>query len=137
MKKLMPNKQKDYDLYKTEPYVYAEYLVGPEHPYLYGEGAFTWITGAAGWSFMAATEWILGARRDLDGLRIDPCIPRQWKKCAIRRPFRGAIYEIEIENPQGVEHGVKEIYVDAKKIPGNLIKPHTDGKMHKVRVVMG
>lgn len=137
MKKLMPNKQKDYDFYKTEPYVYAEYLIGPEHPYLYGEGAFTWITGAAGWSFMAATEWVLGARRDFDGLRIDPCIPRQWKKCAIRRPFRGAIYEIEIENPQGVEYGVKEIYVDKKKISGNLIKPHADGKMHKVRVVMG
>jgi N,N'-diacetylchitobiose phosphorylase len=55
MKKLMPNKQKDYDLYKTEPYVYAEYLVGPGHPYLYGEGAFTWITGTAGWSFLASS----------------------------------------------------------------------------------
>ncbi|NQT89872.1 MAG: hypothetical protein HQ558_01290, partial [Candidatus Omnitrophica bacterium] len=50
LKKIMPNAQKDYDLYKTEPYAYAEYLVGPQHPYLYGEGAFTWITGNAGWN---------------------------------------------------------------------------------------
>ncbi|HQP11438.1 MAG TPA: hypothetical protein PK470_01620, partial [Candidatus Omnitrophota bacterium] len=40
--KIMPNKQKNMELYKTEPYVFAEYLVGPGNPYRYGEGAFTW-----------------------------------------------------------------------------------------------
>jgi len=135
--KIMPNTQKDYELYKTEPYVYAEYLVGPDHPYLYGEGAFTWITGTAGWNFMAATEWILGARRDFDGLRVDPCIPSHWKKCSIKRPFRGAIYEIDIENPKSKQHGVKEVYVDGRKIQGNLIEPHGDGKTHKIRVILG
>ena len=137
MTKIMPNKQKDYDLYKTEPYAYAEYLVGPEHPYLYGEGAFTWITGTAGWNFMAGTEWILGARRDFEGLRIDPCIPSHWKKCSVRRPFRGSVYEIDIENPKGKQQGVKEVFVDGRRISGNLIEPHTDGKTHKVRVILG
>ena len=137
MRKIMPNKQKDYDLYKTEPYVYAEYLVGPGHPYLYGEGAFTWITGTAGWNFIAATEWLLGARRDFQGLRVDPCIPKHWKKYFIRRPFRGATYDIEINNPKGVQKGVKEVYVDSRRIAGNLIAPHKDGRVHKVRVVMG
>ena len=136
-KKILPNEQKNYDLYKTEPYVMAEYLVGPQHPYLYGEGAFTWVTGSSGWAFMAATEWILGARRDFDGLRIDPCVPSHWKKFFIRRPFRGAIYGIEVENPCGIQRRVKEIYVDGKMIKGNLIKPHNDGKMHKVKVIMG
>ena len=137
MKKIMPNKQKDYDLYKTEPYVYAEYLVGPRHPYLYGEGAFTWITGTSGWTFMAATEWLLGARRDFKGLIIDPCLPSSWKKAFIKRPFRGAIYEIEIENPKGVNKGIKEIYLDGEKLETNLILPHKDGKIHKVKVIMG
>jgi cellobiose phosphorylase len=137
MAKIMPNKQKDYDLYKTEPYVYAEYLVGPQHPYLYGEGAFTWITGCSGWSFMAATEWLLGARHDFEGLRIDPCVPKGWKKFSLTRPFRGAVYKIDVENPKGVEKGIKEIYVDGKKIQGNLIEAHSDGKLHSVRVVMG
>ena len=137
IKKIMPNAQKDYELYKTEPYAYAEYLVGPGHPYLYGEGAFTWITGTAGWNFLAGTEWILGVRRDYQGLIIDPCIPSRWKKCAMRRPFRGAIYDIQIDNPKGRQHGVKEIYVDGKRIKGNLIKPHKDAKVHKVRVLLG
>jgi cellobiose phosphorylase len=135
--KIMPNKQKDYDLYKTEPYVYAEYLVGPQHPYLYGEGAFTWVTGCSGWSFMAITEWLLGARRDFAGLRIDPCVPGAWKKFSLRRPFRGAIYDIEVENPKGVQKGIKEVFVDGIRIAGNLIKPHKDGKIHKIKVIMG
>ncbi|MBI5874077.1 MAG: hypothetical protein HZB36_08105 [Candidatus Omnitrophica bacterium] len=137
MTKLMPNKQKNYDLYKSEPYVYAEYLVGPENPYRYGEGQFTWITGASGWAFMAATEWVLGVRRDYDGLRIDPCIPSHWKKCSMRRPFRGDVYEVEIENPRGVEKGVRELYVDGELVSGNLVKTIGDGKTHKVRVIMG
>jgi len=135
--KIMPNKQKDMDLYKTEPYIFSEYLVGPENPYRYGEGAFTWITGSAGWNFMLATEWILGARRDYKGLLIDPCIPRKWKRCFIRRPFRGDIYDVDIHNPQGKQSGVKEITVDGKEIEGNLIVPFQDGKVHKVKVVLG
>ncbi len=137
MVKIMPNKQKKYDLYKSEPYVYAEYLVGPENPYRYGEGQFTWITGTSGWAFMAATEWILGARRDYNGLLVDPCIPSHWKHCSIRRPFRGDVYEIDIENPRGVEKGIKELYVDGRSVRGNVVEFIGDGKTHKVRAVMG
>jgi cellobiose phosphorylase len=137
IRKIMPNSQKDMDLYKTEPYAFAEYLVGPQHPYLYGEGAFTWITGSSGWSFMAATEWILGVRRDYHGLRVDPVIPKKWKKCFVRRPFRGDVYEIEILNPEGRERGVKQVFVDGEEIEGNLVPPAGDGKTHRVKVVMG
>ena len=136
LKAIMPNAQTDYDLYKTEPYVYAEYLVGPENPNNYGEGAFTWITGTAGWNFMAGTEWVLGARRDYDGLRIDPCLPGRWKRARIVRPFRGAVYDIEILNPNGLEKGIPRVSVDGKPIQGNLIRPHGDGKTHQVRVTL-
>jgi cellobiose phosphorylase len=136
MCKIMPNKQKDIEIYKVEPYVYSEYLIGPEHPYAYGEGAYTWLTGTAGWTFLVATEWVLGAARDWEGLRIMPALPSHWKKCMITRPFRGATYEIEIENPEGLQSGTVELTVDGKKIEGDLIKPHGDGKTHKVKVLL-
>jgi cellobiose phosphorylase len=135
--KILPNTQRDYDLYKTEPYATAEYLVGPEHPYLYGEGAFTWVTGSAGWSYMAITEWLLGVRREFAGLRIDPCVPSRWKSFFVRRPFRGAVYEIRFNNPKGVQRGIRRIYVDGRRIAGNLIRPYNDGKIHRVKVIMG
>lgn len=136
LKAIMPNAQTNYDLYKTEPYVYAEYLVGPENPYRYGEGAFTWMTGTAGWNFLAGTEWVLGARRDYEGLRIDPCLPSSWKRCRIVRPFRSATYDIEIINPHGLEKGTPRVTVDGKAIAGNVIRPHGDGRVHRVRVVL-
>jgi cellobiose phosphorylase len=136
--KVMPTHSfKQSDKYRAEPYVYAEYCVGPGHPYQYPEGQFAWNTGTAPWMWQAATEWILGARREFDGLFIDPCLPPHFKKCKITRPFRGDVYEITIENPDGVEKGVLKIELDGVEIKNQLIKPFQDGKRHQVNVLMG
>jgi len=138
-KKLLPMNtvKEDHTMYKVEPYVWAEYIIGPGSKYRFGEGAFTWNTGTAPWMFIAATEWMLGARREFEGLLIDPCLPSKWKQCWIRRPFRGAVYEITVKNPKGVQSGVKKIIVDGKEHKSNIIKPHKDGRVHKVEVLMG
>lgn len=137
MKKIMPNSQKDIDLYKTEPYVYAEYLIGPEHPYRYGEGAFTWLTGTAAWTFLTATEHLLGVHREFTGLRIDPAIPSHWRRCTITRHFRGDIYKIIVKNPKGVQSGVKKIEVDGIEQKHNIVRPRKDKKTHIVEVLLG
>jgi cellobiose phosphorylase len=136
MRAIMPNVQQDYELYKAEPYAFAEYLVGPENPYRYGEGAFTWITGTAGWFFMAVIEWLLGARREYQGLRIDPCLPKTWRRVRIVRPFREATYAIEILNPHGLQRAQVSMTVDGKPLAENLIPPHRDGRLHHVRAVL-
>jgi cellobiose phosphorylase len=116
MRAVMPNTQPSYELYKTEPYAFAEYLVGPDSPYRHGEGGFTWITGTAGWFLMLVTEWLLGARHEVEGLRIDPCLPKAWRRARIVRPFRGASYDIEILKPRGLEKGRPSITVDGAPI---------------------
>jgi len=136
MRAIMPNTQPDYELYKTEPYAFAEYLVGPGNPSRYGEGAFHWITGTSGWFLMAVAEWLLGVRRDYQGLRLDPCLPKSWKRARIVRPFRGAVYEIELRNPHGLEKGAVSVEIDGALAPDNLIRPHGDGKVHQVRVTL-
>ena len=137
LKKIMPDTQPNYDVYKSEPYVFAEYLIGPKHPYRHGEGAFTWITGTAAWMFLSVTEWIFGVRHELDGLRIDPVVPSHWKNVKMVRPFRGDVYEILIRNPKGVQRGVKSITVDGVEQKGHVVHPRNDGRRHKVKVVMG
>ena len=79
----------------------------------------------------------MGARREFNGLLIDPCLPKGWKQAKIRRPFRGATYEVTIHNPEGVCSGVKRITVDGIEQKSPLIKPHRDGKLHRVEVVLG
>lgn len=138
-RKLMPmsKAKEDHDRYKVEPYVWSEYVIGPGSKCRFGEGAFTWNTGTTPWMFTAATEWMLGIRREFNGLLIDPCLPKEWKECFIRRPYRGAVYEVSIKNPDGVESGIDSIKLDGKEVQTNLITPHGDGKVHKIEVVMG
>ena len=133
---MSPAKQ-DHERYKVEPYVWAEYVVGPGSRHRFGEGAFTWNTGTTPWMFIAATEWILGARREFGGLLVDPCLPHTWKTAFIRRPFRGAVYEITIQNPHGLQSGVERILVDGVPQDSPLIAPHGDGQVHRVEVLMG
>ncbi len=124
------------DTAECEPYALTNcFLVeGSERP---NEAQDPWATGGTSWLHFTLTEHMLGARPDYEGLRIDPCIPAKWRKCSLRREFRGAVYEIEIRNPEGVNRGVKEVRVDGGTLDGDLIRPHADGRVHRVRVVMG
>ena len=133
---LPENLASDQDRYKSEPYVYPEYVRG-RGGFGFGQGGHTWLTGTAPTMHQSLTEWIMGLKPDYDGLRIDPKISKDWKEFTAKRNFRGATYEILVKNPNSVECGVKTITVDGSEISGNLIKPHSDGKVHKVEVVLG
>ena len=124
------------DVYKAEPYVYSEYVHGPDSV-TFGQGEFSWLTGTAAWMWKVSLEWILGVRPELDGLLIDPCIPDSWDGFKVKRPFRGALYLFDFENPEHVCSGVKRITVDDTEQSSNLIPPFRDGRTHKVHVVMG
>ncbi|MBU4240005.1 MAG: hypothetical protein KKE43_00720 [Actinobacteria bacterium] len=135
---VLPNvrSHEDGNLYQSEPYVYAEYIVGPESEY-FGEGSHSWFTGGAAWQWHVFWGHILGVRPTYDGLLIDPCLPGDWEALAARRWFRGAIYEIAIDKPAGINKGVRKILVDGEPVEGNIIIPHADGLVHQVSVEMG
>ncbi len=106
------------------------------HRYLAGRSLGLWITGTVAWSWVACTEWILGIRKTFDGLIVDPCIPAHWDGFTVHRLYRGCTYEISVENPEHVEHGVREVRVDGAvwSKPALPIRP---GGTVNVRVVMG
>jgi cellobiose phosphorylase len=124
------------DLHKTEPYVYAQMIAGKD-AFKPGEAKNSWLTGTASWNFYAITQFILGIQPDYDGLIVDPCIPTNWKGFRVNRKFRGAEYHIEVQNPNGVSKGVKEIIIDGKSQASNLIPLFEDGEDHEVTVIMG
>ncbi|MCL2255117.1 MAG: hypothetical protein FWC09_11805, partial [Lachnospiraceae bacterium] len=133
---LPENLASDQDRYKSEPYVYPEYVRG-RGGLGFGQGGHTWLTGTAPTMHQSLTEWILGLQADYDGLRINPQISQDWKEFSAKRSFRNATYEIIVKNPHGAQNGVKSITVDGKEIKGNLISPHSDGKVHQVIVLLG
>jgi cellobiose phosphorylase len=133
-KKLLPNRV-DSDIYQAEPYVYSQYITSDEHPTA-GKASHSWQTGTASWMYRISFDYILGVRPTYDGLMIDPAIPSDWKSFKVQRVFRGTKYVIEVANPDGVESGVKDIFVDDKKIDGNILFI-SDKKICKVKVIMG
>jgi cellobiose phosphorylase len=124
------------EIHRTEPYVYSQMIAGKDAP-TFGEGKNSWLTGTAAWTFLSVSQAILGVKPTLDGLMIDPCIPARVKGYAVTRRFRGAVYHIRVDNPQGAEHGVKELYLDGKLLQGNVIPAQSPGTEVSVRVIMG
>lgn len=108
------------ELRHIEPYVYGQFVVGSSDP-AHGTAHNPWLTGTASWAYVAATQWILGIRPQIDGLLIDPCIPSSWDGFHVRRVFRGATYEITIKNPQHLSRGIRRLCLDGKEYPGNLV----------------
>jgi N,N'-diacetylchitobiose phosphorylase len=119
-----------------EPYVQgqATYSTFSPRP---GNTRTSWLTGAATWAYYSATQYILGIRPELDGLRIDPCIPEHWKGFKATRRFRGKAIEIEVKNPNGVCRGVKLLKLNDQALPGNLIPALLLGEKNQVEVILG
>jgi len=134
---ILPGAQNEIaDTRRTEPYVYCQMVAGPDHPD-FGEGKNSWLTGSAAWNYVAATQYMLGIQPDYNGLVIDPCIPKKWKKFSVKRVLRGDTYIINVVNPAHVEKGVKFLTVDGRRIKDKIIPYFRDGKEHLVEVVMG
>ncbi len=122
--------------YECEPYVYPQNILGDEHPQ-FGLARNSWLSGTASWMYQAGTQYILGVRPTYEGLRIDPCIPARWDGFRVRREFRGAVYEIHVENPDHVCKGVRSVQVDGQPIAGDVVPAFGDGRTHEVRVALG
>ena len=125
------------ELREIEPYVHCQTTYATCNRNA-GKSRVAWLSGTASWSHHTALQWILGIRPELDGLRVDPCIPQAWPGFTVERVFRGTTYKIEVKNPAGVSRGVTSLVVDGRAIAGNLIPLATgDRKVVKVVATLG
>jgi N,N'-diacetylchitobiose phosphorylase len=129
-RQIMPLARTDCDLYKVEPYVYCANICGPEHPQ-FGYGRNSWLSGTASWTYVAATQWILGIRPTYWGLQVAPIIPEDWAGFTAKRIFRGVTYDIHVER-KGSGNRI-DLEVDGTKVDGNIIPFPREG-IHEVQV---
>jgi cellobiose phosphorylase len=126
------------DVHRCEPYVYAQMIAGRDAP-THGEAKNSWLTGTAAWNFVAVTQWILGIRPELDGLRIDPVIPSAWPGFTATRRFRGATYEITVRRTRTLDSGLSEgagTLVNGERIVGTLLPLAAPGESVSVEVIL-
>ncbi|RIK41851.1 MAG: hypothetical protein DCC55_10590 [Chloroflexi bacterium] len=121
--------------YKVEPYVIsADVYSIPPHT---GRGGWTWYTGSAGWMHRLGIEAILGLRRFGDTLRLAPCIPKAWPGFCLRYRYGKTIYEIEVNNPRGVNRGICKATLNGKPVVAEQLPLADDGGHHIVQVELG
>lgn len=135
-KALCPAAQNDkIEVRQSEPYSYCQFIMGSDHT-AFGRARHPFMTGSGGWSYFAATRYILGVRPQFGGLLIDPCVPKSWTSFSITRQWRGAEYHITVNNPDGVEKGVISVSCNGKTVDG-LIPVRPAGSVNEVIVTMG
>jgi cyclic beta-1,2-glucan synthetase len=123
--------------YKVEPYIAcADVYTAVSHV---GRGGWTWYTGSAGWMYRTGIEAMLGIHISAHGLRVDPCIPRTWPGFEFTYRYRSARYVVAVKNPNGVNRGVRQVFVDSRALsdPLGAIELIDDGLTHQVQVVLG
>ena len=130
-KQLIPHeviKKIGVDAYRGEAYAYSSTMLGPDNEN-FGQACVSQVTGTAAWMDVAATQYILGVRPTMKGLVIDPSIPSDWEEYSVSRIYRGCNIQIEVKNPNKLQHGVMSMQIDGKTINGNLITPEmAEGK---------
>jgi len=117
------------------PFMYANCYFGPDHKNSAFTMEFTWITGSVAWFTTVLLNEMLGIKPDFGGIVIDPCLPSEFKNCSVKRVFRGAEYNITIENPKGLEKGNVTVVVDGAPIEGTRL-PVFEGGSHDVKVTV-
>jgi cellobiose phosphorylase len=123
------------DVHRCEPYVYAQMIAGQDAP-SFGEAKNSWLTGTAAWNFVAVTQWILGIRPELCGLRVDPVLPCTWPGFSCVRQWRGTTYRISVTKPVGVTGRVVNLVVDGQDLEGNLVPPAPAGATVEVEATV-
>ena len=124
------------EIHRTEPYVYSQMIAGADAP-SFGEAKNSWLTGTAAWTFVSISQYILGVQPTLNGLQINPCIPRDLHSFRVVRRYRGATYRITVDNPEHVEQGVREITLGGKPVQGSVLPVLDSGAVADVHVLMG
>lgn len=113
-----------------EPYVFSNCYFAINDSYRYGTAGQSWGTGTAGWFYIALLNHVFGLQPQMAGLRLNPCLPSSWTNCGVKRPFRGALYEISYQQTGGNKHSI-QVTVNGQEWTDSIL-PYEKGKKYQV-----
>ena len=118
--------------YKVEPYVISADIYGANN--LAGRGGWTWYTGSSSWYYKAGIEYILGLKIEKGYMKIQPCIPKEWKEYEIKYKWKNTLYNIKVEN-NNKNTEVSKVFLDNVEVENN-IKLEDKNTVHNIKVIM-
>jgi cellobiose phosphorylase len=101
-----------------EPYILYNYYAAEASGYRAGIPGQSWRTATAQCFVRFMVRYLYGLVPTIEGLRIDPCLPLDWKECSITKEFRGIFYDIRYHNSNC---GKMRILVNGDETDGNIL----------------
>lgn len=120
--------------YKVEPYVIPGDVYGQGN--LAGRGGWTWYTGSSSWMYEAGLKYILGLQIEKGFLKINPCIPNDWKEYIIRFNNEMSIYNITIKNPHSKNTGIEKFILNGNEVKEKQIKLSNNNEIYEIEIIM-
>jgi cyclic beta-1,2-glucan synthetase len=87
--------------------------------------------------YRAWIEEVLGIQMQCGQMSVNPVIPAEWQGFTLRYRHGEAIYAIQVENPQGCDHGVAWVELDGQRLDEGVIPLERGLVKHRVVVRMG
>ncbi len=106
------------EVHRCEPYVYAQMIAGKDAA-THGEAKNSWLSGTAAWNYTAITQHILGIRPTLEGLQVQPVMPRAWSGFQAQRVFRGVRFHITVRRVG--EGNAVRLCVEGQPLEGSIV----------------
>ncbi len=122
--------------YKVEPYVIAADIYGTGN--LAGRGGWTWYTGSASWYYKAGIEYLLGLKVEEGFLKIEPCIPKDWKEYQMKYQYKESSYHIMVKNlagKNGFVYGSSKVFLNGSEVD-NLIKLDGSRNNYQLEIIL-
>ncbi|MDF2921852.1 MAG: hypothetical protein K0R57_766 [Paenibacillaceae bacterium] len=136
IEKVLPFNHKWFET-KGEPYAMCNSYFTEETGYRYGTPGQSWRTASGAWFVKALVQFVFGLKPQMDGLKLEPCLPPDWKTCEITKEFRGANYHIiYTQSREGGCNSIEQIVVNGEVYNGEVL-PYEAGSSYEVRILLG
>ena len=123
VRKMIPSSEEEDILQRGQLPVYIpNYYRGAyrQFPRTAGRSSQLFNTGTVPWFYRCLIDGLFGLQGDIEGLRIQPQLPKAWDNINVVRSFRGAEFKIDMKRVKGLKR--VSVEVDGKVLEEPLIK---------------
>jgi len=120
--------------FKIEPYVLAADIYSNKD--LVGRGGWNWYTGSSSWYFKTVVEYILGLKIEKGYLKVNPCIPKNWREYDIQYKYKTTTYRIKVKNNDGKNTSVKKFILNGEEVAEKQVLLQDNGKIYNIEIFL-
>ena len=119
------NKYNPTEVNRQLPLFVPNYYYSLEGSPNFGRSSNGYGTGTVTWFQMLALENLLGMRKTVRGIKLNPTLPASWDNAEITRTFKGATYHVTYKK------SARGITVNGEAFDGEFL-PYADGEHYEV-----